>query len=327
MLQKIARFIINIFKFHKKKILVIIASAIIFALWLFPYEDISDLVTEKIAQASQNQVFVTFEKLSLSFLPVLGLEMQEVKLELQDLPAIEVKALSIYPSLLSLLKMKPGFVANMEDFMKGNVQLTLKPGVSENENVNMQNIDLEVENLDLAQLKNFIRIPLEIRGIASFVITADIDPKMNEQPDGELSLTASQLTLPSTSVPTQFGELPLPEMSFANWLMKGRLVGGDLIIEQLELGSKSDPLSVRMKGRMGLKFMPMPNGGIAPQPGAYDLKLEINSKTAENKDLKLFLGFLDKYKTSTAEHDIYALRIKSINFRANPDMSKLNKFD
>ncbi|MCB9026852.1 MAG: type II secretion system protein GspN [Bdellovibrionaceae bacterium] len=326
MLQKIAQFIINIFKFHKKKILFIILSTIFFLFLLFPYEDLSDLVTEKIAQATNNQVFVTFEDLNLSLFPAIGLDMKDVKLELQNLPTIEVKALSISPSLISLLKFKPGFVSKIEGLMDGNIQLAVKSGNKTSEKVLMQNVDLEGENIELSQLKNFVKLPLELKGRADFNLTADIDPQFNEQPDGELSISTKALNLPSTSLPTPFGEIPFDEKNFEKLSVKGRLVGGDLIIEQFELGSLKDPLFVRLKGRIGLQIEQSPTG-LVPRPGAFDLKVQIISKSSENKDLRLFINFLDNFKLSANGLDTYTLRVTGRNFQDIPSPSKLNKFD
>ncbi|MCB0355578.1 MAG: type II secretion system protein GspN [Bdellovibrionales bacterium] len=327
MAQKLAQFIINIFKFHKKKLLSIVFFALVFFLILFPYEDLSDLVTENVALATNNQVFITFDDLNLSLIPAPGLDMKGVKLELPNLPPIEAQSLSLSPSIASLLAFKLGFVSNIKGLLDGDLQLVVKPGSkTEDKKIQLQAVDIEANNIQLSELKKYLNLPIQLKGKANLELNAELDPNFVEQPDGEASLMTEKLRLPSTSLPTPFGELPFPEMNFEKLTLKGRLTGGDLIIEQFELGSIKDAFSMRLKGRLGLQLIKGPRG-IAPLPGAFDLKAEINSKSRDNKDLQLFLSFLDKYKVTSGDTDRYLLRVKGRNFQQNPDMSKLNKFD
>ena len=329
MLQQIASFVINIFKFHKKKLLVVILSAMICFLWLFPYEDLSDLVTERVAKETQNKVFITFDDLNLALFPAPGLDMTSVKLEIQNIAPIEVKALSLSPSIASLLAFKLGFVAKLEGLLDGDVQLTVKPGdkTSEKEkDIKFQNIDFEAENIQLDQIKKFAKMPIELKGRANFEFNAEVDPQFIEQPEAEASLTTKKLKLPSSTIPSQMGPMPFPEMNFSKVNFKGRLIGGDLVIEQLELGTPQDPLFLRAKGTIGLEIRNT-GAGLAPRPGSFDLKLEINNKDRNNKDLQLPLSFLDSYKSGSGDKDTYLLRVKAAQFGVNPNMSKLNKFD
>ena len=67
--QAILGFVRDIFKIHKLKIFTVVFSALLFFVMLFPFDDLSDLVTEKVAVATNNQVFLTFERLNLSLFP------------------------------------------------------------------------------------------------------------------------------------------------------------------------------------------------------------------------------------------------------------------
>ncbi len=325
MLKNVIQFIIDIFKFHKMKIATILIAAVVFLVLLFPFADLNDLVTEKIYEATNKQVFISFEQLNLSLLPAPGLEMAEVKLNLKNIPGFKIKKLALAPSIASLLAFNLGFSSSFEGLLGGDVQLTLKPGEKTGK-IQKQNIELEAENINLAQISKFTKSPFNLKGKVNIDATADIDPSFSEQPDGEASITTQQLIIPATNVPTNFGELPLPELNFSSLIFKGRLTAGDLILEQLKLGAGKDALLVRVKGRLGLKLLKLPSG-IAPRPGAFDLKLEITSQASKNKDLQLFLSFLDKFKTSNNGKDSYTLRIKGARFGAAPQMTKLTSFE
>ena len=326
MLQNVAQSIINIFKFHKLKLFTVFLSAVICLLWLFPYEDLTDLVTEEVAKATNNQVFITFDDLNLSIFPAVGLDMTRVKLDLKKMPSIEVKALSFSPSVTSLITKKVGFSAHLDGLLDGDVKIAVKPSGETADKTPIHNIELDADNIQLSQVKKFVKMPVELKTRANLEFNADVDHKFVEQPDGELSLITKKLKLPATSLPTAYGEMPFPEMTFDKFILKGRLTAGELIVEQLELGSPKDPLSVRLKGSMGLKLLGSPDG-IKPSPGKYKLKVEINSNARDNKDLQLFLGFLDSYKKASGTSDKYLLRVEAPRFGVTPNMSKLNKYD
>ncbi|MCB0391836.1 MAG: type II secretion system protein GspN [Bdellovibrionales bacterium] len=304
----------------------IILSALICFIWLFPYEDLSGLVTETVAKQTNNQVFISFDDLNLSLFPNIGLDMENVKLDIQNLPTIEVKAMSFSPSVSSLISKKIGFSSSFQGLLDGDIKLSIKPtGETENKTP-IHNVRLEAENIQLSELKQFIKLPLNIKSRANLDINADVDYKFDQQPDGELSLVTQKLKLPATVFPTAMGEMPFPEMTFDKFLLNGRITAGELIIEQLELGSEKDPLSLRLKGSMALKLLNTPQG-LQPLPGSYKFKLEVNNKASDIKELQILWTLLDRYKVSSNQGDQYLLRVEGARFGVPPEMSKLNKYD
>lgn len=318
--------IANVFKFHKKKIGFIILSCTISLFLLFPIDDLNDLVTEQVANATNRQVFLTFENLNLSFLPVPGFQLNDVKLDIQNLPTIEAGSLSLSPSISSLLRFKLGFVSRVQGLFDGNLQLVVKPG-EKTDRSQKQVLNLDGQNIEIARMTKLLKSPITPRGKVLFELSTEIDPSFSEQPEAELSLKAAQIILPSSQIPTDFGDMPLPELNFTLLNVKGRLTDGDLIFEQMELGSAKDPLTLKVKGRMGLKLIGGPGGTLITQPGGFDLKLSIANKGIESKDLQLLLSFLDTYKTPSANGDLYLVRLRGENFRAPPQITKINTFD
>jgi hypothetical protein len=77
----------------KKMILLTILLIPLFAILIFPYDDLSDMITELIAQNSQNQIFVQFDDLGIGFLPP-SLKMSNVSLDTPILPTVKAKKCS-----------------------------------------------------------------------------------------------------------------------------------------------------------------------------------------------------------------------------------------
>src|SRR3972149_1286343 len=104
---------------QKKTILVVFISALIFSVTFFPYDNLSDLLTELISKNSQNQVFVHFDKLGGGILPP-SIKMNNVSVDAQILPnTLGSGTLRLAPSLAGFLAFSPGFSAAIDDVMKG----------------------------------------------------------------------------------------------------------------------------------------------------------------------------------------------------------------
>ena len=118
------KFIKNLFKYHKKKILLATISATAFFLLLFPYDDLSDFVTSQVSKATNNQVFLSFDEMDFSLVPTPGLEFINVSLDTPVLPTMKVKQLSAVPSLVKLLTFKLGLNLSAQGLWGGDLSLT-----------------------------------------------------------------------------------------------------------------------------------------------------------------------------------------------------------
>src|SRR5690606_12011490 len=91
---------------------------------MFPVDDLGDVVTEKIAQATNNQIFLQFDRLGLAFLPP-ALEMEEVAVDTPFFPTLKASSMTLAPALGRLLTFKPGVSFNAEGLLKGNLSGSL----------------------------------------------------------------------------------------------------------------------------------------------------------------------------------------------------------
>ena len=105
----------------------------------------------------------------------------------------------------------------------------------------MHKLEVTIEGLDLANLNKNKLVPVKIKGLVNANINGIFDLKFKDQPEGEFSLTASNIEIDKFSIPLQdFGALPLPNLKFQKLALSGRLSDKNLIVNNLELGSGKD---------------------------------------------------------------------------------------
>src|SRR6185312_1616968 len=124
------------------------------AILVFPYDDLSDMITELIAQNSQNQVFVQFDDLGIGFFPP-SLKMSNVSLDTPILPTVKAKKLFLAPNIAGLLAFSPGFSASIEDVLKGDIQIDYRSGKKLPNDAREQNVKVSVDKIDLKSLTAF----------------------------------------------------------------------------------------------------------------------------------------------------------------------------
>lgn len=315
---------------HKKKtILASVIAAFIFTIVLFPYDDLSDMITELIAKNSQNQVFVQFDELGIGFFPP-SLKMTKVDVETQFLPsAIKADVLRLAPSVAGFLAFSPGFNASIQNVMKGNLNLTYRSGKKIDDSTRMQKIDVDLVKIDMGGVSKFASLPIELQGQISAEISAEIDPNFTDQPSADVEIKLLKFRLPPSTiqVPMGGGFLPvaLPNIELTSLNVKGRLKGAELIIEDGLIGKAGDPINGVFKGKIGLRLRRQGNA-VLQEWGGYELKLKLSLDRNVESDFASYLGFISSYKTLTGAGSTYALRLSAPNLQTNFNISPLGAF-
>lgn len=327
-MEKVVKFLADILRFHKKKILVAFVSALLFSAILFPYKDLADLLTAQIAAQTQNQVFIQFDELGIALLPMPSIELINVELDTPALPTLHAESLQLAPSLASLLQFRQGFRVLARGLMNGDLSLRARTGdrVGDSGDQRFMNINLEYQNLDLKAAQKTFNLSINLEGAANMTVEAKVDPFFSVQPDGQGGFEIQGLRLPSSSIPTPMGAFTLPTLQFSGAKGKARLVGGELIIEELQLGEPSEPFSARVRGNLGLSIQ---RRGLtmAPQMSTYDLRVEINVQKSVESELALFLGFLSKFKSPTLKGSRYVFQAKGSSLSGGiPNLTPLTSF-
>jgi type II secretion system protein N len=312
-------------------LLVTLVSTVLFFAWSFPFGDLSDLATSAVARATGNQVYLQFKTMNLNLVPVPSVSASEVSVETPALPALEAKWLKFSPNWFSLLfnvwtlkkaasgdveaaqKMQTRFGASIaaEGVLGADIDLNLGSGSKSESGKERSRVSLAIDKLSLSQARKWADLSLDMSGEASFDTTMQFTPGFADQPEGEIELHVNKFNLPGSTImiPWEGAMLPitLPTLTLSNVVIKGRLVGGSLIIEDGSFGQSKDPINGRLKGQMALRLMPM-GQSVSPQFGPYNLTVDLNTSRQIDKDLGFAFFILNSAKNETANGSHYLFR-------------------
>lgn len=324
MLQSVLTSIQNVFRFHKLKIIAVLFFTMVFGILIFPYSDLADLMTVKVAEATNNQVYIQADSLKFSVSPGLGAKMENVVLETPTMPTIEAGSIAVSPSLLSLITMNPSFSARAEDIFKGNVDLSVSPGGKTRAGTERQEIQIAGEQIALNALSEFMRGmnmgDLKLQGALDLSTGLVVDPAFDDQPNGALNMRVNKFIYPARAIDMGLGPIQVPEVRLQQVVGKGVLKEGRLTFEQLQLGNESDELNGTISGDIGLNIRRNPDG-IVPEFGSYNFQVALNVSTNFQKRASLFLVLADQFKTATPTGFRYAFRVRGQNTFTPPNIS------
>lgn len=314
-------FLAWIFK-QKYKIALISFLTSVFLLILFPYGDLSDLVTSIVAKNTNNQVYVKFENASVSLVPA-GLKLEKPLLETSTLPSLEADLLTFSPNLKSIIFKKPGGSIVAENFWGGNIAGSLSPGPTSEAGNETSKISFEGKSVNLERVMDFFNSPVRLQGRADIVTSGSLQLAFLEQPDLDLDLRVSGFNFLTSQVNTgQLGSVILPEFKLSVASLKGRLSGGQLLISQATLGSAQEEMFGQIKGKLALNIINQ-RGRFYPEIGEYNFDVDLTLKSQLHEKLSLFLFLASGYKTDTPTGSRYRFKISGVGPAGVPSFSKL----
>lgn len=280
-MSKIFAPIASLFKNHKLKMLGVLVFAIIFTILIFPYDDLNDLATSKVSQITNNQVYLQFDSLDLSFVPV-GLSLGNVSVETQTLPAIKASRLEVSPWLSGLIVGKQGASVDAKELFGGLIAADVRDGDKVASGDRAKNIEVDAKGIKLPQLAKFLSegniATFLLQGNLDLSLLANVDPSFAAQPSGEIKLTAENFALPSQTLRTPMMPIAIPDLKFGNTKFSGAMKDGSLTINDLSFGNDST-LSGKITGSLGVSFLRSPMG-VQPIVKTYDLKVNLKFPTA-----------------------------------------------
>lgn len=309
---------------NKKKIFFALLSTLIFLFILFPFDDLSDLVSTQVSKLSGNTIYLQFQKLKMSLFPTPGLKMEKVFFQASQTPAISLESLTITPSLSGMIYKKPYGQVSLHGLMKGDIELSLSKGARTEGGAEREKLEIHGQKLALKDLKELANLPIQMRGQLQFASTALADATWKEQPEADLDLTINQFELPPASVATPLGPLNLPEFKLGQVFMKGRLSAGNFNIEKGTLGKETDDIHGTVKGSLGLVLENRAGSGTpVPIFGSYNFDIEFTVKKSFQDRASAFLIFIDSYKSSVPEGAVYRFKLTGVNFLTPPTIGAL----
>lgn len=319
--------LIDLFKYHKAKIFFSLLFFVLIFIWIFPFSDLSDFVTDQVATQTQGRVFVQFGDLDFGLFPTLSIQGEDVIIESASIPTLRVAEVRLWPSIMSLISAAgnpseiPNFSVSAAGIFNGNLSASISTGKSPDQEISVKRVNIDGESLDLNELGPVAQIPLKIQGRASMEGSFLVDPSFRLQPEGDVALTGQKIRIPPGNVPTQMGPLFLPGFSWSGINVKGRISNGVVHIEQAVLGRPQDALYLQMKGQIGMPIRPQ---GVAVRN--FDLRMDLQINPALAKELGPFLSFIDRFKRSAGPNSRYIFRAVSNRPGSPPDLLPLSNF-
>ncbi len=328
-MKPILDFIMDIFRFHKKKILFLLGCILFWFLVLFPYDDLSDFVTLKVTQATQSRVYLQFDGLSFGLMPQLGIMMDQVMVETAFAPPISMKTLGMAPKL-SMIFGIPGGKIKAYDIFGGNAIVDIGPSNELEIQGQELNLNINLDDVALKELSKFIKqatqAPLNMSGTTNLQSQVYVDPTFKTQPQGQVEMQIEKLEIPSSNLSLQGMSMPLPALKLSNVKLRGSLKDGILNIKEGKIGSgeKNDNLYGEVTGDLEMRIV---TGGKVLLTG-YNLRVNLNISDNLKRQLSTVLGFVDLYKSIGSKYKFdslkgvrYAMTLKARSMNSEPQVS------
>lgn len=308
---------------HKWKISLTLTMTIWFLVFLFPFNDLNDLVSMQISKLTNNKVFVQFDRMSLNpFTTELALE--KVFIETPQISTLTTDELSFSPSVSALIAKKAGGTLSAHGFLKGDLEIHISPAPQSTESkVEKSKINVTASNLNLKDLRELVGLSLPIKGQLNLASQSLVDLAFTEQPDGDLAITINKFELPPSALALQdMGRVNLPEIKLGLIELKGKLNTGKFLIESGKIGTSKDDLYGDVKGDIGITFQNYA-GQIVPVVDSYSLSLSLKANAAFKERAKFFLSFLDGYKSESVGGTEYKFKVHASAVGMPPQFSPL----
>ncbi len=328
---------------------VTLCAAVLFFVSMFPFTDLSDMVTSIVARSTNNQIYLQFESIDLHLLPVPAVSAQKVSIETPAMEPVQAAWLKVAPNLLDVLfniftlkralagdpeaaalaQSRLGASIDAEGVFGADVDLQLGQGSKGEGGSPRSKVSLEIDQLSLGEVGKWASLPMSVQGQADLVTVMQFTPGFAEQPEGEFELRVSKFNMPASTVmvPMNGARMPLnlPTLTLANVTFKGRLVGGSLVLEEGSFGKSQDPIFGRIKGQMALRLQPVGNQ-IQPILGQYNLTVDLNTSKQIEKDIGIAFILFESAKTPTPTGSRYLFRAQGQGVGTLATISRINSF-
>lgn len=308
-----------VIKSLRKPFLWTLLFTLVFFVILFPTDDLGDLVSSKVSELTQNQVFLQFNNFSFNLTPP-GVEFTDIFVETAFAPGISADEIIISPSLAGIITQKPYGSVKALGLLNGELQMSVKKGQPTETGNDRQRLVINMEDLSLNSLKDFLKLPLAIEGKLSLSADGQSDLELSEQPDVDLSINIQKFSLPPATLNTMMGPITLPDMKLDQVHLKGRLSNGKFNVEVGDIGKKQNDLFGKIKGFWNINIL-MVNGRPIPQFGSYNLDINLVTNKTFQAKASLFLSLLDQYKSNTAEGTRYQFKVSAPDLQNPPSIT------
>ncbi|MBC87081.1 MAG: type II secretion system protein GspN, partial [Bdellovibrionaceae bacterium] len=241
------------FKTILKYFLLYCSALMLFAALLFPFSDLGDQVSSKIAQATNNKVFITFENMSLDLLPTPGIAVESLSIDSQSFPRIEANSARFSPSILDLLKLKPGGKMQVDGLFGSQLSTKFTIDTPDDEGITGHEVSFELNGLDLKEIAPMAPIPITVTGRIGGQGDFVVDQSFKNQPEGAFNITSSQpIKFETLNIPQ--ASLVLTDIEFSQVTLKGEMTEGEIKLDEVVLGTPNNDIYLQARGSVQVTF-------------------------------------------------------------------------
>ncbi len=298
----------SIIKNNKYLIILGLGLTFLFVTLLLPYQDINTYISSQINTYTNGKVQFTAKKFLIS--PFMELQFMDSVTSYKKIE-VPIKKIAIKPLWLQSLLLNFGIEVNAHSIFEGNIQLVVKKNKSKKHplafNAYLQNISLE--KLPLPFIKLHGKISANIKTL--------INPHWLYAPNIYLEvINNKKIQVFRSKIPSPFGPIQIPLIHFSKLKIKAATQKEVLNIQNLELGSSTDALYIKIAGTAALTIKKQRRKNTL---SIKNYKLSVYIKAQQPPpSWKSLLALLDNYKTG----NVYQFHIKGNSLNAIPELTR-----
>lgn len=321
MLEKIKSFFSVLFR-NKKFIILFFFAFIVSLFVVFPFNEMNDFVSTQINKLSNGKVFVQFDAFHFNPLKTeVGLERLDI--EAGNIPKISMDSFLLRPAISALFTQKPYGEVELQQLWGGQIIAKSSSGKKSENGTDRQQLILNIENVSLSPLKDFLKLPIDLKGRMTADVQSLTDLSFSEQPEADINGKVQNIEISNLIFDLSGMSLQLPDVKLKVLDLKGRLTGGRLFIDSMQLGQEPNDIQGQIKGDIRLNIQNL-NGAIVPQFGAYNLQIELKIKSQFLKSIEMVDIMLGNYKQVTSTGATYKFKVSGESLQYPPQFSRLN---
>lgn len=297
-------------------LVLILIAALVFGVMIFPYGDLSGLLSKTALE--NGNVWIQSRDLRLSLFPTPGVEATGVTIEptgAGPIKILELERLTVRPLLSALLAFKQGLSVSGTGLWDGSfaASATMNSAAKEappNSIGQLAITGFEVKDVSVDRLaQEFIKLGVKLNaklGIDTASLVMDlvqVGPQVVPQnPLGDINVTLDNLGPFSNASLGAFGDLAFPPVKISKAVLNLKADKTRLQIRNGTIGSGKDPIQGRVLGDVALQFTP-----AGANLGSFVYCLELTfaeaflKATREELKSTILEDFLNSYRLASSQ--------------------------
>lgn len=286
-----------LFRNHKMKMLIALGFTLVFAVILFPNDDLSDYVSAQVSKSSG--MYIEMNNLGFDLFPSPGVNAHDVSIEPRGVRPLKVGGLSTHISLGKVLTARLGFSADFEKIFRGDINLVYGQGDKAKSGERFDELALHGEKVSLDDVSDYLKssgqLGMKLQGSLKLDTNLRLDHSFSEQPSAVVSADIGSFSIPSQSIMIDFNGVPvaqqLPTLELGRVVLRNaKLKDGTLEISEMTIGDPKAEIFGKMKGTMSLLLRKNPMG-VQPEISNVDMAMDLQiDQSFYDRNQKSVLG-------------------------------------